>query len=436
METAARKLQARDPQPGDAVPDAVKPPPGNPRFPLFDGLRAIAALSIVVTHVAGATHANDTTWWGHLTARLNVGVTIFFLISGFLLYRPFVAARMQGRAAPRIRDFYRRRVLRIVPAYWLALTVLAIWPGLSLVFSDHFWVYYGFLQVYNRFWILGGLGIAWSLCIEVTFYLLLPFYAMAVARWLAGRAPERQARAELWLLAALALAAVAGRTIQHSITDQSIFAFTLPGTFDWFALGMGLAVVSAVAARGSAPAPGAGPGGAGAVAVLAGGAGDLLRRELRRGPAAHSPLHLQRRQLAGRARPLRRRGVLPAAARGVRRRPDRAAAPGPAPPRGGLARPGLLRDLPLARAARAALQRARRGPVDPRHHVPDRGGRRGGDGGRVRGRQLLPGGAADPALQGPPAPAPAPGRARLRAPGARRGDSLAATARGGAAVNR
>jgi peptidoglycan/LPS O-acetylase OafA/YrhL len=245
VETAARKLQARDRQPGEAVPDAVKPPPGNPRFPLFDGLRAIAALSIVVTHVAGVTHANDTTWWGHLTARLNVGVTIFFLISGFLLYRPFVAARMQGRAAPRVRDFYRRRVLRIVPAYWLALTVLAIWPGLSLVFSDHFWVYYGFLQVYNPFWILGGLGIAWSLCIEVTFYLLLPFYAMAVARWLAGRAPERQARAELILLGALALAVVAARTIQHSIEDQSIFPFTLPGTFDWFALGMGLAVVSA-----------------------------------------------------------------------------------------------------------------------------------------------------------------------------------------------
>jgi peptidoglycan/LPS O-acetylase OafA/YrhL len=245
VETAALKLEARDPQPGEAVPDAVKPPPGNPRFPLFDGLRAIAALSIVVTHVSGATHANDTTWWGHLTARLNVGVTIFFLISGFLLYRPFVAARLNGRPAPRVRDFYRRRVLRIVPAYWLALTVLAIWPGLSLVFSDHFWVYYGFLQVYNRFWIFGGLGIAWSLCIEVTFYLVLPFYAMAIARWLAGREPARQARAELVLLGSLAVAVVAARTIQHSIADQSIFPYTLPGTFDWFALGMGLAVTSA-----------------------------------------------------------------------------------------------------------------------------------------------------------------------------------------------
>ena len=75
METAARKLVARDPQPGEAVPDAVKPPPGNPRFPLFDGLRAIAALSIVVTHAAGATHANDTTWLGATDARLDVGVT-------------------------------------------------------------------------------------------------------------------------------------------------------------------------------------------------------------------------------------------------------------------------------------------------------------------------------------------------------------------------
>ena len=56
-----------------------------------------------------------------------MGVAIFFVISGFLLYRPFLAASRGGPAA--IRGYLRRRVLRIVPAYWVALTVLAARPG-------------------------------------------------------------------------------------------------------------------------------------------------------------------------------------------------------------------------------------------------------------------------------------------------------------------
>src|SRR5687767_2058855 len=96
---------------------AVAPSPGNPRFPLFDGLRAIAALSILLFHAGNHAYQADpqVDWLGYVVARLNVGVPIFFVISGFLLYRPFAAARMQGSRMPRIRDYARRRVLRIVP---------------------------------------------------------------------------------------------------------------------------------------------------------------------------------------------------------------------------------------------------------------------------------------------------------------------------------
>ena len=127
-----------------AAPDAVAPPPGNPRFPLFDGMRAIAAGSILVTHVAAITSFNLLNPLGAYTARLNMGVAFFFVISGFLLYRPFLAARFAGRPPPRIRDYARRRVLRIVPAYWLALTVLAATAGLCGVFTGDWWNYYGF----------------------------------------------------------------------------------------------------------------------------------------------------------------------------------------------------------------------------------------------------------------------------------------------------
>jgi Predicted acyltransferases len=90
------------------VPDAVAPPPHHPRFPLIDGMRAIAALSVLLVHVAGASGAADPSLSGRLLAHLNVGVTIFFVISGFLLYRPFIAERGGGAAPPRVASFAKR----------------------------------------------------------------------------------------------------------------------------------------------------------------------------------------------------------------------------------------------------------------------------------------------------------------------------------------
>ena len=226
------------------VEPVVAPPPGNPRFPLFDSLRAIAALSILVTHTALVSGANEHVWYGRYTARLDSGVAIFFLISGFLLYRPFVAARLVGHRGPRLRDYARRRVLRIVPAYWLALTVLAIYPGLDGMWTGHSWAYYAFVQTYHGRWTLGGIGPAWSLCIEVSFYVALPFLAFAVRRW--GPRGDRRAivRSELILLTLIFVASILVRATQ---TGKQI-EVTLPAQADWFALGMFLAVTSAALA--------------------------------------------------------------------------------------------------------------------------------------------------------------------------------------------
>jgi peptidoglycan/LPS O-acetylase OafA/YrhL len=123
-------------EPG-GVPDAVAPPPRHPRFPLIDGMRAIAALTVVGLHTAVAGQAVSASIPGRLLAHLNIGVTIFFLISGFLLYRPFIAHRAGGPAAPRARDYAKRRILRIYPAYWVVLTVLVLVPGLTGVSGGH-----------------------------------------------------------------------------------------------------------------------------------------------------------------------------------------------------------------------------------------------------------------------------------------------------------
>jgi peptidoglycan/LPS O-acetylase OafA/YrhL len=234
----------------EATAPVVAPPPGHPRFPLVDSLRAIAALSVLVYHTGYATSAIRQPVYGAFIERLNVGVTLFFVISGFLLYRPFVAARLLGAPSARLRDYARRRLLRILPAYWLALTVLAIYPGLSGVFTNHWWIYYGFMQIYNDGTVLKGIGPAWTLCIEITFYAALPVYAALVARGVRGRSRHAQVRIELGVLAAITAAVIGYRTWLHYHDFISPWFNTLFCYADWFAAGMALAVLS-VASQGS-----------------------------------------------------------------------------------------------------------------------------------------------------------------------------------------
>ena len=74
-------------------------------------------------------------------------------------------------------------MLRIFPAYWLALTGVALWLGADYVFTGEGVLrYYGLLQVYDSDTITNGIGQAWTVCIEITFYLLLPVWAITARR--------------------------------------------------------------------------------------------------------------------------------------------------------------------------------------------------------------------------------------------------------------
>jgi peptidoglycan/LPS O-acetylase OafA/YrhL len=231
-------------------PEVVTPPPGNPRFPLLDSLRAVAALFVLVSHTAHISDFNHAHPLGAWTVRMDSGVAIFFVLSGFLLYRPFVRARLDGRAPVRVWRYARRRALRILPAYWVALLALGLLdrehtPG---VFGEKWWVYWGLLQTWSRDTITNGIGVAWSLSVEAAFYVLLPLYAGLMARLWRSRDRDGQARAELVLLALSAVAAIVTRVVVKSIWPDSIINNQLPGTWAWFACGLGLAVLSAWAA--------------------------------------------------------------------------------------------------------------------------------------------------------------------------------------------
>src|SRR5437763_428837 len=81
----------------------------------------MAAASVFVFHAAWLTGFSVRSGSGAYLFQLDVGVDVFFVLSGFLLYRPFVRAHLEGGPAPTISRYYKRRVLRIFPAYWLVL---------------------------------------------------------------------------------------------------------------------------------------------------------------------------------------------------------------------------------------------------------------------------------------------------------------------------
>jgi peptidoglycan/LPS O-acetylase OafA/YrhL len=212
------------------------------RFPLIDSLRAIAALSVLAFHAAffAGMYTSDSPLRPYV-AQPIAGVTLFFVISGFLLYRPFVRARAAEEPAPSTGAYAWRRFLRIVPAYWLALTVITLWLSLDGVFDPawHVPVFYGFAQIYVHPLELEGLGQAWTLCVEVSFYAFLPLWALAMRR--IGARAEIVALAGLWI-ASLAWKIVATRHLDAGNAGQ--WLMPLPNFLDQFAVGMALAIVS------------------------------------------------------------------------------------------------------------------------------------------------------------------------------------------------
>lgn len=212
-------------------------------------MRAVAAFSILLLHTLAAAGRIGPTSFGHAyAARLEVGVRIFFVISGLVLFLPFVRAHLGDRPQPTAGPYAWRRVLRIVPAFWVALAVTAIWIPHMLTLRNAPFAF-GFAQIYRSN--TQGIGIfpAWSLCVEVTFYAFLPLYAAVVGRF--ARKPGRWLRAELAGLAVLAVVGIAWKWWALAGTGPRIATEWLPGWLDLFALGMGLAVLQAWRERSS-----------------------------------------------------------------------------------------------------------------------------------------------------------------------------------------
>ncbi|MBO0864947.1 MAG: acyltransferase [Mycobacterium sp.] len=239
----------------------LKRVPSVNRVRSLTGIRAVAALLVVGTHAAYGTGKETHGYVGLLYSRLEIGVPIFFVLSGFLLFSPWVKAAAKGCAPPRVRGYVWRRVRRIMPAY-VVIVLLAYllyqfrrdgpdpgqtWMGLFR--------YLTLTQIYTGNYMLTylhqGLTQMWSLAVEVAFYAALPLLSylllevLSRGRWRPGLL--------LAGLAALAALTPAWLIVLHACDWlPSAAGMWLPAYLACFAGGMALAVLQVMGTRCSA----------------------------------------------------------------------------------------------------------------------------------------------------------------------------------------
>lgn len=232
------------------VPDPARNRRDLQYFTALDGARAVAALGVLLNHVALLSgYTGRHPWIGQYLARAEVGVSIFFVLSGFLLYRPFVVDRLAGVPHRDVSAYARRRFLRIFPAYWVALIIIGFVmqaPGFE---GPHSVVAHFFLiHTYDIEQVTGGpVQQSWTLATELSFYIFLPIWAWFIGR--RRRPPRQQIRIELVGVGALwagcILLKLGGLAIGMTDEQYGMVGTWLIFRIDEFALGMLIAVLSA-----------------------------------------------------------------------------------------------------------------------------------------------------------------------------------------------
>ncbi|MGE2718998.1 acyltransferase family protein [Mycolicibacterium celeriflavum] len=228
------------------------------RVASLTGIRAVAALLVMLTHAAYTTGKYPQGYVGLVYSRAEIGVPIFFVLSGFLLFSPWVKAAAQGRPAPSVRRYAWHRVRRIMPAYVVTVLVAYLvyhfrtagpnpghtWEGLfrnltlTQIYTDHY--LYSFLHQ--------GLTQMWSLAVEVAFYIMLPLLAWLLLVALC----RRRWRPGLLIggLSALALITPAWLILVHTTEFLPDGArLWLPSYLAWFIGGMLLAALQPLGVR-------------------------------------------------------------------------------------------------------------------------------------------------------------------------------------------
>lgn len=238
--------------------------PARPHFSGLEGMRAVAASLVVLTHATYIAGDARSGWLAQPGRFGDAGVAVFFVLSGFLIYRPFIVAHLDGdRPLPSLA-FWWRRLLRIVPCYWVALSTL--WAmhrfspfGFQMGYElgSGWWRYYLLIQIYDPRYGQGGIAQSWSIATEVSFYLLIPFWSMLIRALSRRRATppilEFGGIAALFTFgflsrwwfshySGLAVGPIPG-LLPHGVTWRAVSFTWLPNQIDTFAIGMAVAAL-------------------------------------------------------------------------------------------------------------------------------------------------------------------------------------------------
>jgi peptidoglycan/LPS O-acetylase OafA/YrhL len=187
---------------------------------------------------------------GIVASGLQLGLPMFFVLSGYLISRPWVRAYVHGRRLPRLGRYVRLRALRIVPVFWLIGGLMLLQYGTHGASVLDLAEIFGFGQIYHETAASLFLGQAWTIDVEVAFYAIIP-----VGAWLLTVATDRVStstgrdlgpRGRVGLLVSLlAVATVASAYIRGN-TVGTAWNESLPATFYYFAPGVALAALELV----------------------------------------------------------------------------------------------------------------------------------------------------------------------------------------------
>ena len=219
------------------------------RYAALDGLRGVAALFVFWIHVwiyqlPNTVVLRRDSWEKWLLFEGRIAFVMFFVLSGYLLYRAFVRAAL-GRAAPvAIGSYLVRRAARVAPAYYLALAGTFVLlaaagdvPGRRPIDASELPLFLVFAQNYSPDTLLKFNAATWTLTVEVVFYLMLPVIGLAALRL--GRSARRQAL----LLAGLAVAGLAWNYVDYLAGWGVVASHVAPSFLPYFACGMLVALL-------------------------------------------------------------------------------------------------------------------------------------------------------------------------------------------------
>lgn len=157
------------------------------RLVALDMLRAVAAIGVLTTHVYllnGVAYLGSRHPTSLIMEQGATGVWLFFVLSGFVISRPFVAGVVRGHL-PGIGSYALRRAARILPLYWLSMLVVAI--------ATNNWAHASLKAKLSNVFLVQNLvpgqengtiiSVWWTLSVEACFYVFVPVMAWLLLKW-------------------------------------------------------------------------------------------------------------------------------------------------------------------------------------------------------------------------------------------------------------